>query len=193
MNKVESYAALRQFLLKSQNSYLLLYKKGSDTSDCAYQYFMDIMTGNQDLQLLYADVNIVRDIHGEYGIHSVPSILEFEKDKHVNTYKGCHNKEQLMAIFEHAVTIIKAKKNGNTQKRVTVYSTPTCTWCNTLKSYLRKNNILFTDVDVSKDESAAAEMVRRSGRQGVPQTMISGEIIIGFDKQKINRLLEIEN
>lgn len=45
---------------------------------------------------------------------------------------------------------------------------------------------------MSKNESAAQEMVRRSGQQGVPQTLISGEMVIGFDKTKINRLLEIE-
>jgi glutaredoxin len=38
----------------------------------------------------------------------------------------------------------------------------------------------------------AEEMVRRSGQQGVPQTDINGEIIVGFDKARINRLLDIQ-
>ncbi len=193
MNKVESYAALRQLLAKARKSYLLLYKSGNDASDCAYRYYTNMVNGYDDMLLLYADVNVVRDIHHQYGIHSVPSILEFENDRHVNTYKGCYNKDQLRTILEHAVTKIKAGKNGSSHKNVTVYSTPTCSWCNTLKGYLRKNHILFTDIDVSRDENAAADMVRRSGQHGVPQTMIDGEIIIGFERTKIDRLLKIKN
>jgi len=85
-----------------------------------------------------------------------------------------------------------AKTNGDSpQKNVTVYSTPTCTWCNTLKGYLRKNHIRFRDVDVSRDQRMAEELVRKSGQQGVPQTEIDGQIIVGFDKQRINTLLGI--
>ena len=192
MNRINSFADLEQKLGNSKKSYLLLYKKGNDTSDCAYRHFEEMRESDRDIQLLHADVNMVKDIHVKYGIHTVPSLLEFDKEKHINTYKGCHNKDQLQIIFEHAITVIKAEKSGSAQKSVTVYSTPTCSWCNTLKGYLRKNHILFTDIDVSRDESAAAEMVRRSGQHGVPQTVIDGEMIIGFDKNKIDRLLEIK-
>ena len=47
-------------------------------------------------------------------------------------------------------------------------------------------------MDVSKDQSAAERMVQKSGQQGVPQTEINGRMIVGFDKTKINQLLEIE-
>ncbi|HIE15791.1 MAG TPA: NrdH-redoxin, partial [Bacteroidales bacterium] len=83
-------------------------------------------------------------------------------------------------------------KDDKPQKRVTVYSTPSCSWCNTLKTHLRKHRIRFTDIDVSQDQAAAEAMVRRSGQQGVPQTDIEGEIIIGFDKNRINTLLGIQ-
>jgi glutaredoxin-like YruB-family protein len=74
-----------------------------------------------------------------------------------------------------------------------VYSSPLCSWCNTLKSYLRKNRIRFTDIDISRDKRAADELVKRSGQMSTPQTDINGEIIVGFDKNKINKLLEIKN
>ncbi|HDR52963.1 MAG TPA: NrdH-redoxin [Mariniphaga anaerophila] len=77
------------------------------------------------------------------------------------------------------------------QKNVTVYTTPTCTWCNTIKRHLQEYGIRYREVDVSRDQKAAEEMVRRSGQQGVPQTDINGEIIVGFDKPRINRLLGI--
>lgn len=72
-----------------------------------------------------------------------------------------------------------------------VYTTPTCSWCNTLKSYLRKNQVRFSEIDVSKNDDSAREMVNKSGQQGVPQTSVNGSMVIGFDKTKLNRLLEI--
>lgn len=77
------------------------------------------------------------------------------------------------------------------QPRVIVFSTPTCSYCNLAKKYFRQNNIQFRDVDVSRDAAAARDMVRRSGQMGVPVIDIGGKIIVGFDKPKINQLLEL--
>jgi glutaredoxin-like YruB-family protein len=76
-------------------------------------------------------------------------------------------------------------------KKVIVFSTPTCSWCRKLKSYLKENKIRFTDVDVSRDAKAAQDMVKKTRRQGVPQMWINNVPVVGFDKQKIDRLLEI--
>ena len=75
------------------------------------------------------------------------------------------------------------------QPRVIVFSTPTCPHCKHAKSYLRKNNIPFKDIDVSRDHAAARDMMRRSGRQGVPQLDINGQIVVGFNRRKIDQLL----
>lgn len=77
-------------------------------------------------------------------------------------------------------------------KRVKVYSTTTCPWCTRVKEYLRSQNIRFTDIDVSKNQSAADAMVAKSGQRGVPQTEINGRMVIGFDKIKIDSLLDIK-
>ncbi len=79
----------------------------------------------------------------------------------------------------------------NRQKRVIVFSTPTCSWCRRLKSYLRENNIRFKDIDVSRDQNAARDIVRMTGQQGVPVILINNRPIVGFQKDKINRLLDI--
>ncbi len=76
-------------------------------------------------------------------------------------------------------------------KKVIVFSTPTCSWCRRLKSYLKENKIRFTNVDVSRDAKAAQDMVRKTRKQGVPQMWINNVPVVGFDKQKIDRLLEI--
>ncbi len=78
------------------------------------------------------------------------------------------------------------------QPRVIVFSTPTCSFCNQAKLYFRQKGIRFRDVDVSRDQAAARDMVRRSGQQGVPVIDIGGRIIVGFDRPKINQLLGIK-
>lgn len=75
------------------------------------------------------------------------------------------------------------------EHNVKVYSTPSCPWCVRAKAYLEENGIPFTDVDVSKDVAAAREMVRISGQMGVPVITIDGNVVVGFDKKRIDELL----
>ena len=75
--------------------------------------------------------------------------------------------------------------------KVVMFSTPTCSFCNTAKRYFRENKIRFTDVDVSKDHKAAQDMQRRTGQQGVPVILINNRPIIGFDKNRIDRMLNL--
>ncbi len=90
-----------------------------------------------------------------------------------------------MAKVQEKNTERKRKK----QKRVIVFSTPTCPHCNRAKRYLRERGVRFRDVDVSRDQAAARDMVRRSGQQGVPVLDIGGKIVVGFDRAKIDQLL----
>jgi len=76
--------------------------------------------------------------------------------------------------------------------KVRVYSTVTCPYCVTLKEYLKEKGIKFEDINVAVDKEAAKEMVEKSGQMGVPVSDINGDIIIGFDKVKINQLLGIK-
>lgn len=71
------------------------------------------------------------------------------------------------------------------EKKITVYSTPTCPWCKKLKAYLSDKKIEFKDVDVGSDQDAAQEMIKKSGQMGVPVVDINGKIIVGFDQQAI--------
>ncbi|HOT90591.1 MAG TPA: glutaredoxin domain-containing protein [Anaerolineae bacterium] len=77
------------------------------------------------------------------------------------------------------------------QPKVIVFSTPTCPHCRHAKQYLRSRGIAFTDVDVSRDMQAARDMVRMSGQQGVPVIRIDNQIVVGFDRPKIDRLLNL--
>ena len=73
--------------------------------------------------------------------------------------------------------------------KVKVYSTPTCPWCHKTKEFLQENNIEFEDINVAADQKAAQEMFQKSGQMGVPVTEINGEIIVGFDKNKLKKAL----
>lgn len=78
------------------------------------------------------------------------------------------------------------------QPKVVVFSTPTCSFCTMAKSYFREKGIKFTDIDVSRDQAGARDMVRRSGQMGVPVIDIGGKIIVGFNRPQINSLLGIK-
>ncbi|HCM15753.1 MAG: glutaredoxin domain-containing protein [Candidatus Cloacimonadales bacterium] len=75
---------------------------------------------------------------------------------------------------------------------IIVFSTPTCSWCKKLKSYLKSNGFTYKDIDVSRDSKALADMIRKTGQQGVPQSWINNQAVIGFDKAKIDKLLGIK-
>ena len=189
MKEVNSHDELLKSIENKEKAYLLLYKKGSEQSDCAYANLSEAVKEHTNAEVFTADTNQVRDIHTNYNITSAPSMIVFEKGEFRNVVKGCHHPGFFESIFENAV--VATASDSKPQKSVTVYTTPTCTWCNTIKTYLRKNGIAFREVDVSRDQAAAEAMVRRSGQQGVPQTDIDGTIIVGFDKARINELLGI--
>jgi len=77
-------------------------------------------------------------------------------------------------------------------KNVTIYSTPTCTYCAQAKEFFKTNNVAYTEFNVGADVEKRKEMVDKSGQMGVPVIDIGGEIIVGFDKPKISQLLEIK-
>jgi len=77
--------------------------------------------------------------------------------------------------------------------RVIVYSTPICPWCQAVKSFLRTNKIEFEEIDVSRDEAKAQEMILKSGQTGVPVIEIDGKIVKGFDKPLLEEILGISS
>ena len=74
---------------------------------------------------------------------------------------------------------------------VKVYSTPSCPYCSMAKKYLETKNVRYEEVDVSKDRAAAFEMIRKSGQRGVPVIDFEGSVIVGFDKDRIDSLLDM--
>jgi len=76
-------------------------------------------------------------------------------------------------------------------KNVKVYGTSTCAFCVKVKQFLKDNNVEFEDIDVSQNAERVQEMVEKTGQMGVPVVDIEGEIIVGFDKERILKALEL--
>ena len=76
-------------------------------------------------------------------------------------------------------------------KKITIYSTPTCHFCHMAKDFLTEHNVPFTDYDVSTDLEKRTEMITKSGQMGVPVIYVGDDLIVGFDKEKLAELAGI--
>ncbi len=191
MRQVGSLREFQLIIEGQDKSYLLLMDSKNEKGQCALKSIVGAEGSVEGMNIYYADLQYVRDIHQEYNITTAPSLLEFAGGKLRNVIKGCNSENFYKALFEDAIYHAEILNSDTPKQRVTVYSTPTCSWCGTLKSYLKQNKISFTDIDVSADQRAAEELVRRSGQTGVPQIDINGEIIVGFNRARIDELLGI--
>ena len=76
-------------------------------------------------------------------------------------------------------------------KTVTIYSTPTCHFCQMSKELFKANNIAYTEHNVASDLEKRQEMIAKSGHMGVPVIFVGDEMTIGFDKERLTKLLGI--
>lgn len=72
---------------------------------------------------------------------------------------------------------------------VKVYSTNSCPWCVKAKNYLKSVNVAFEEFNVQEDMTARDEMINKSKQMGVPVLDIDGTVIVGFDKNAIDKAL----
>lgn len=72
---------------------------------------------------------------------------------------------------------------------ITLYTTPSCSFCRKAKDFFQKNHVRFTEYDIARDQRRADEMVRKSGQMGVPVIDMNGKIIVGFNQPEVERAL----
>ena len=75
---------------------------------------------------------------------------------------------------------------------VTIYSTPTCVYCNMAKTFFKSNNVGYTEYNVASDLAKRKEMIDKTGQMGVPVIDAGGEVIVGFDEPKLKSVLGIK-
>ena len=74
-------------------------------------------------------------------------------------------------------------------KQVTIYTTPTCHFCQMSKEFFKENNIPYTEYNVAADMEKRQEMIDKSGQMGVPVIYVGDDMIIGFDKKRLMETL----
>ncbi|MBN2522850.1 MAG: hypothetical protein JXB24_06225 [Bacteroidales bacterium] len=153
MIQIYSYSEFISRMTVFEKAYLLLFKKGKENSDCAFTNIQSAEAKVKDVQIYYADVNSVRDIHIKYELSTVPVLLKFSKGELINVVKGCNDTSHYKALFEE-----------------------------NLPRAERQRNIFYFDIDLSRDHRAAEELVKRSGQMAVHQTDINGEIMSALIK-----------
>jgi len=190
LEHIKSHSELQDNLKFSKDVFLLLYKSQAENSECALKNIAE-SDEKAGINILAADVNSVKDIHENYKINTVPTLLQFSKGKLITVLKGCHEPGFFKSIFEKTLYSAGNHKEEKKNKTVVVYTTPTCPHCTTVKNYLKGLRIPFRDINVAQDQKLAEAMIKKSGQQGVPQVEIDGNMIVGFNKKKIDELLEI--
>jgi len=73
--------------------------------------------------------------------------------------------------------------------KVILYTTPTCVFCPLVKIFLEEKGVEYEEIDVSENEKARKEMIEKSGQMSVPVTLVGDNIVTGFDKKKLEKLL----
>lgn len=73
---------------------------------------------------------------------------------------------------------------------IVIYTTAICPYCKLAKEYFKNNNIKFIEKDIESDESALREMIDKSHQMGVPVILIGDEVVVGFDREKIEEALK---
>ena len=74
-------------------------------------------------------------------------------------------------------------------KNVTIYTTPTCHFCQMAKEYFDANNVKYETIDVASNAEKRKEMMEKSGQLGVPVILIDDQVVIGYNKPKLTSLL----
>lgn len=73
-------------------------------------------------------------------------------------------------------------------KDVVIYTSDGCQYCHAAKDYMDENNVKYTEKNISQDQEARKELMKK-GHMGVPVTIIGDEEIVGFDQAKLKDAL----
>ncbi len=77
-------------------------------------------------------------------------------------------------------------------QKITIYTTPTCAYCKMTKAFFKEHNVTYEEKDVANDHALVEEMVKKSGQMAVPVIEVDGKLVVGFDKEKLSKLIGIK-
>ncbi|OGI65182.1 NrdH-redoxin [Candidatus Nomurabacteria bacterium RIFCSPLOWO2_01_FULL_39_18] len=79
----------------------------------------------------------------------------------------------------------------NITPEVTIYTTPSCHFCHMAKEFFKEKNVPYTEYDVASDAEKRKEMIEKSKQMGVPVIIIGNDLVVGFSKPLISKLLGV--
>jgi len=181
--------------LKEKHDFLVLFFYGgfSEPAQRALRELEEFSRENENVPIFGVDVQKIKDLHRQFGVESVPTVLALKKGRANQLLRGVKSARFYSLALAGAGGQRAPGRSGKAPRRVVVYSGPGCPACGQLKSYLRRHGVGFREVDIARDERAARELTRRSGQMVVPQTDINGRLVVGFDKAKLDTLLGIQS
>lgn len=168
---------------------VLFYTAQSQKSLQALGALEKLKEEQEDLPVYKVEASSVRDIHPKYDIHSVPTLIVFRDGRPTEIITGVQTTNFYENILKTPAGIGSVADGSG--PRVTVYTTPSCPYCNMVKQYLDQHQVAYTEVDVAADQKAARELVQRTGQQGVPQTEIDGSFVIGYNTKELDKHLNL--
>jgi glutaredoxin 3 len=75
---------------------------------------------------------------------------------------------------------------------IKVYTSSSCSYCNRAKKFLKEHGIKFKEINISVYPQAAKELKSKTGQTGVPVILFGNHKIVGFDENKLRKLLNIK-
>jgi len=176
---------------EKHNEFLILvfYADFSSAAKRALSEVEQFSKENNEMPVYIIDVVKLKGIHKQFGIKNVPTVTAVQKSKVIQQIEGVQSAQFYARIFVGAHYSYNKPGKKTVAHSVIVYSGPGCPACATAKAYLRRRGIRFRDIDISRDQQAAENLVRRSGQMAVPQIDIDGHLIVGFNQVKIDQLI----
>lgn len=168
----------------------------SNKSKQAEAILQEIFKKYPDQRCFSIETATDRETPRQFAIEAVPALIMLQKNQVKKRLLGLASAMEYEQFLSESLSEMgnrsSVPKKSLGQDRVTVYTTPTCSWCTRVKAYLRENRIAFTEIDVSQNEKIAQKLVKMTGQQGVPQIQVGSTYVVGFDKMKLDVLLGLK-
>lgn len=91
------------------------------------------------------------------------------------------------------MTKVKGEKKD---KKVVLYALSTCGWCRRTKDLLNRSKVEYEYCDVDEvtgeeKRKVMADVTKLNPHGSFPTVVISDEVVVGFDEERIKKLLEL--
>jgi methionine-S-sulfoxide reductase len=166
---------------------------GGQFADTGSQYKTAIFYHDEEQKRLAEQSKRDLDASGKFPIPVATEIRPFKNFYPAEEYHQDYDRKNPSGYHQYKVLSGREPYIERTWGRagtVRVFFTPGCTGCRAVKEFLRARNIEFTEIDIASDEDARTMVIEKTGRIQSPVVQIGDEFIAGFDKKKMESLLD---